>query len=233
MKLLRLSLFTMAATLLIGVFAPFSDVKAQVPAAMTMDVLKRMEANRKTLTSMRSNVRMEQYNSQIDDTDVREGTMMYLPNKNMRKPNLRIDWKTSQETLSVLDGKYKLYRPKLNMVYVGNAESKTTQVGGAFDFVNMSTAQLKQNFTSKWDKIEETKNGIPAYKLKLTPKNNSVSYSYAEIWVDDSGMPIQAKVIEKNKDYTIVSLSGIERNAKIDRKQFELKIPKGVEEVKT
>ena len=232
MKLLRLSLFTVAAALIVGAFAPFSGVKAQVTAAYTREVLMKMEANRKTLTSMRSNVRMEQYNPQVDDTDIKEGKMLYLPNKNIQKPNLRIDWNKPQEMLSVVDGRFKMYLPGKPVVYVGKADSKTNKVGGAFDFVNMSTAQLRQNFKSEWLGTEQTKNGVSAYKLKLTPKNTSVSYSYAEIWVDEKGMPVQAKVVEKNGDYTIVTLSGIERNVKMDKKDFQINIPKGVEEVK-
>ena len=232
-KFIKFSLLMIALIFVFGAFANFTEVKAQAPAAVIRELLQKMEDNRKSLTSMRANLRMEKFNSQIGDSDVMEGTVVYLPNKKLKKPNVRIDWsKPREEQLSVIDGKFKLYRKALNIVYVGKAESQANKVGGALDFMNMSSMELKQNFKSDYLGTETIGNNFSTYKLKLTPKNsNYAKYNYAEVWIDENGMPLQAKITEKSGDWTSVLLSNIDRNATLDIKQFQLVIPKGVKEI--
>lgn len=195
-----------------------------------------MNANQKSLTSLKARVRMETYNSQIKgDPDKKEGQVIYLPAKN-RNANVRIDWTYPyNETLSVVNGEYKLYRPRLETVYTGKTKEVSTQqqgVGSSLSFINMSSAELKQNFSAEWREPELIADGtISAYHLKLTPKTPQ-RYNFAEVWVTEDGMPVQVKVHEKNGDTTNVLLLNIQKNAKINKNDLAVSLPKNVKVIK-
>ncbi len=76
MKLFLRTVFaTIALTLFFSAFG-VTETRAQ---NILPEILKRMEAHRKTLTSLRTNVKMDKYNPQIDSHDTTEGTAVYLP----------------------------------------------------------------------------------------------------------------------------------------------------------
>jgi outer membrane lipoprotein-sorting protein len=176
---------------------------------------------------------MAKYNAQLQETDTTEGTTMYLPVKG-RDALVRIDWtRPLQETLSVVNGTYVIYRPRLQQYIKGStkeAKGKGT-ASGALAFMSMSKEQLKANYNVQYLGQENVSTGAPTWHLKLTPKTAS-KYQYAEIWVDGNGMPVQAKVVENNNDSTTVLLSNLQKNVRIDVQKFKVNIPKGTTEVK-
>lgn len=230
MKLFLRSSFTaITLSLFFGAFAA-AQTKAQ---NILPEILKRMEVNRNTMKTLRSNVTMVKYNSQLKESDTTEGTSIYLPVKE-RDALVRIDWtKPVQEILAVNNGKYVLYRPRLKQAIIGNAkEAKGSgKANGALAFMNMSRAQLNANYKIKYLGQETVKGGTETFRLELTPKG-ATTYKLAELWVDKDGMPIQAKVTESNNDTTTVLLSNFEKNARIDASQFEVKLPKDTKIVK-
>jgi len=202
-------------------------------AGLVSSVLNRMERNRQSLKSLKASLSMEKYNSQLRDKDQYVGTVMYVPTAG-RNASVRIEWQRPQhEILAVKDGKYTLFRPRLNIAYVGNSSnSKNNKAGGILDMMYMSKQQLEAKFQPVQDVREETLwGGVSTIHLTLVPKGNA-SYKYAEIWVDSSGMPVQTKMVEKNDDTTTMRLSGMERNAKISSDEFNLKLDSNVKIVK-
>jgi outer membrane lipoprotein-sorting protein len=203
-------------------------------AGLVSSVLSRMERNRQSLKSLKASLSMEKYNSQLRDKDQYVGTVMYVPATG-RNASVRIEWQKPQhEILAVKDGKYTLFRPRLNVAYVGSSSnSKNNKAGGILDMMYMSKQQLEAKFQPVQDVREETLwGGISTIHLTLVPKGNA-SYKYAEIWVDSSGMPVQTKMVEKNDDATTMRLSGMERNAKISSDEFSLKLDSNVKIVKS
>jgi len=230
MKLfLRLGFTGMALTIFFNAFA-LTETKAQ---GVLNEILKRMEVNRSTMKSLRSNVTMVKYNSQLKESDTTEGTAIYIPAKG-RDAYVRIDWtKPVQESLSVVNGKYVLYRPRLKQAITGNAKDAkgNGKANGALAFMNMSKEQLKANYSIKYIGQENVRGGIPTWHLELTPKNTA-HFKSAELWVDGDGMPIQSKVVEGNNDTTTVLLSNFEKNATIDASKIQVKVPDGTKIVK-
>ena len=224
MKLfLRLSLTAIAITLFFSAVT-VTETKAQ----QLNEILKRMEINRNAMKTLRSDVTMVKYNAQLKESDTTQGASIYLPLKG-RDALVRIDWiKPVEEKLAVVSGKYTLYRPRLKQAIVGNAKNAkgNGKANGAMSFMNMSKEQLKANYTIKYLGEEKVSSGIPTWHLELTPKT-ATNFKLAELWVDGNGMPIQAKVIEKNNDSTTVLLSNFEKNATINASNFEIKLPKG------
>jgi outer membrane lipoprotein-sorting protein len=224
---LRFGFAAVALVLFFNAFA-VTETKAQV----LNDILKRMETHRQSLTSLRTNVTMVKYDSVLKVSDTIEGTSMYLPLKG-RDALVRIDWtKPAQETLSVVKGQYIIYRPRLNQYLTGSTKDAkgSGKANGALSFMNMSKEQLKANYGIKYLGQENVSGGTLTVHLELTPKT-AQSYKSAELWVDGNGMPIQAKIIEKNKDTTTVLLSNIKKNETINANAFNVKLPKGVQRI--
>jgi len=201
-------------------------------AGLVSSVLSRMERNRQSLKSLKASLSMEKYNSQLRDKENYSGWVLYLPASG-RDASVRIEWQRPQhEILAVSNGKYTLFRPRLNVAYVGSSKSSRNKAGGVLDMMYMSKQQLEARFQPLQDVREETlSGGVSTIHVTLVPKGNA-SFKYAEIWVDSSGMPVQTKIVEKNDDATTMRLSGMERNLKISSDEFSVKLDSSVKIVK-
>ncbi len=229
----KLAPLGLAVMLLLAGLAASSpqEAKAQGAAGLVSSILNNMERNHRTLTGLRARISMVKYNAQLRDEDKYSGVVAYKPATG-RNANIRVEWQSPrQEILAVSNGEYTLYNKRLNIAYVGNSRSKRAQ-GGIFELLSLSGAQLRQRFESPQDLREETLwGGVHTYHLKLVPRG-AASYRYAEIWVDDGGMPVQAKVVEKNDDATTVRLMNLERNARISQDEFHLQLGDDVKRVR-
>ena len=112
-------------------------------AGLVSSVLNRMERNRQSLKSLRSGISMEKYNSQLRDSEKFTGVVSYVPTTG-REASVRIEWRSPQhEILTVSNGKFVLFRPRLNMAYVGSSKSKNNKAGGVLEMIYMSRQQLE------------------------------------------------------------------------------------------
>jgi outer membrane lipoprotein-sorting protein len=230
-KLAPLGLAVMLFVVGLAVSSPV-EVKAQGTAGLVSSILNNMERNHRTLTGLRARISMVKYNAQLRDEDKYSGVVAYKPAAG-RNANIRVEWQSPrQEILTVSNGEYTLYNKRLNMAYVGNSRSKRAQ-GGLFSLLSLSGSQLRARFEPVQDLREETLwGGVHTYHLTLVPRGNE-GYKYAEIWVDDGGMPVQAKVVEKNDDATTVRLMNLERNARISPEEFHLQLGDDVKRVRS
>lgn len=227
-KLKRLGLLTIALAFFFGAMA-VTDSNAQ---GILGKILKRMDEHKKALESLEANVTMAKTDATLDITDTTSGKTYYIPGKG-KEASIRINWtKPLEETLLVKKGEYYLYRPRLKQAIYGKVSdsNKNTKTNSALDFMNMSKRELNANY-----KIQQLSNVMlnkqELWHLKLTPKKEK-SYKYAELWVDGNGMPIQAKIVEKNDDSTTVRLSKIKKNIRIKAAVFNWEPPAGTKYVK-
>lgn len=201
-------------------------------AGLVSSILNRMERNRRDLKSLRAGITMQKYNAQIKDYDKYEGEVQYVPGGG-RNVALRVDWqRPARETLAVENGQYTLLKPRQNVAYKGSTNSRNAKVSGVLGFgLNVSGAQLRNNFNV--DLVGEgiLYGNLHVTQLKLTPKGGA-GYQYAEVWVDDSGMPVQTRVVEKNNDATTVRLTNVQKNAHIAADVFRLQLGSDVKVVK-
>ncbi len=202
-------------------------------AGLVSSVLNRLEKNRASLKSLRSGISMQKYNSQLGVADNYSGTVLYLPGAG-RNASVRIEWnKPQHEILSVQNGKYVLFRPRLNTAYTGASSKAPKTAGGIMDLMYMSRQQLEAKFQPVQDVREETLwGGVSTIHLTLVPKGNA-GYKYAEVWIDNSGMPVQSKIVEKNDDATTMRLLAIEKNAKISNDDIGVKLDSNVKIIKS
>jgi outer membrane lipoprotein-sorting protein len=203
-------------------------------AGLVSSVLNRMEQNRQSLKNLRAGISMEKYNAQLRDSDRYKGVVLYMPAPG-RDASVRIEWSSPQhEILSVADGKYILFRPRLGTAIVGKSKDMKGKAGagGILEMMYMSRQQLETRFQPLQDVREETLwGGVSTIHLTLVPKG-STSFKYAEIWVDSSGMPVQTKIVEKNDDATTLRLTDLEKNRRISPDEFKINLDSEVKIVK-
>jgi outer membrane lipoprotein-sorting protein len=231
-KIIPLSFLTLVLSIGFAVVVP-TKVNGQ-SAGLVSAVLNRMERNRQSLRTLRGNLSMEKYNAQLRDSEHYDGVVLYMPGAG-RDASVRIEWRSPQhEILAVANGKYTLFRPRLNQAIVGKSSSVRGKAGagGILDLMYMTKTQLEARFQPVQDVREETLwGGVSTIHLTLVPKGNA-SFKYAEIWVDASGMPVQTKIVEKNDDATTMRLSSLERNVKVSGDEFSVKFDANVKIVK-
>ena len=101
--------------------------------------------------------------------------------------------------------------------------AKQGKASTALEFLSMSKQQLAARYEVQSMGEETLWGGVATTHVKLIPKGGA-SFKWAEAWVDESGMPVQTKVIEKNDDSTSVRLTDLQRNATFSFDEFKLKI---------
>jgi|SRR2546422_2089857 len=203
-------------------------------AGLVSSALNRMERAKHSLKTLRADITMEKYNAQLREPDTYQGIVLYIPGL-AGNAFVRLEWtKPQHETLVVANGNYTLYRPRLSMAYVGRTGSiKSQKDSDVLELMSMSAAQLRTKFGEFQDTRKETLwGGVQTTHFTAVPKT-AASYKYIEVWVDDdSGLPVQTKMVEKNDDSTTVRLSNVEKNQPIPKDQFNLKLDSSVKRVK-
>jgi outer membrane lipoprotein-sorting protein len=223
----------LALALLIVALVAIPLPRTDAQAGLVSSLYTRMQRNQQTLKSLSADISMDKYNSQIRDSDKFYGTVKYIP-VGGKSAFVRLEWtKPQHEILAVANGAYILYRPRLNMAYVGTTNSiKSGKDSDVLALLNMSTTQLRARFGDLQDVRDENLwGGVATTHFKAVPKS-AASYNYIEVWVDASGMPVQTKMVEKNNDSTTVRLTNVAKNQTIDKGVFELKLDSSVKKVK-
>jgi outer membrane lipoprotein-sorting protein len=223
----------LALALLVVALVAVPLPRADAQAGLVSSLYTRMQRNQQTLKSLSADISMVKYNSQIRESDEFYGTVKYIP-VGGKSAFVRLEWtKPQHEILAVANGAYVFFRPRLNQAIYGTTNSiKSSKDTDVLALLNMSTAQLQTRFGEPQDLSKETLwGGVSTDHFKVVPKG-AASYNYIELWVDDSGMPVQTKMVEKNNDSTTVRLTNVSKNQTIDKGVFELKLDSSVKKVK-
>jgi outer membrane lipoprotein-sorting protein len=225
-------------SLVVGIFvatmsiAPASGTSGQT-AGMVSSILNRMQRFQRSLKTLRADITMEKYNSQLREKEMWSGIVLYIPAAT-GSASVRLEWNRPQhEILTSENGNYTLYRPRLGIAYVGPTGAiKNQNDSSVLALMNMSATQLRTKFGEFQDTREETLwGGVATWHFKVFPKV-AASYKYIEVWVDNEGMPVQTKMVEKNDDATTVRLTNVARNQTIPMDQFKQNLDASVKRVK-
>jgi outer membrane lipoprotein-sorting protein len=225
----------LSVALLISTLGVFPISRAHAQAGLVSSILSRMEKNKRSLKSLRANISMTKYNSQLRDSDTYQGVVLYIPGAGGNAASsVRLEWtRPKHEILAVLNGNYTLCQPRLKQCYQGKTgRIKNERDSDVLALMNMSAGQLRTKFGEFQDVHDETLwGGVWTQHFKVTP-TGTASYKYIEVWVDGDGMPVQTKMVEKNDDSTTVRLTNVERNAPIPMDQFKLNPDAGFKIIK-
>jgi Outer membrane lipoprotein carrier protein LolA len=223
----------LSIALLAGTVVFIPRANAQTPGLVS-SIFSRMDRQKRSLKSLRANISMHKYNSQLRDTDVYQGIVLYIPGAGAGgSAFVRLEWsKPLSEILTVANGNYDLYKPRQNVVYRGKTGGIKGKDNDVLALMNMSTAQLRARFGELEDLREDTlAGGVWTQHFKATPKF-AASYKYIEVWVDKEGMPVQTKMVEKNDDSTTMRLTNVQKNSSIPMDQFKQNLGSNVKVVK-
>lgn len=206
-----------------------SEAKAQ---GVLREILNRMDAHYKSLTSLKADVTMTKTDVTLGETDTYNGSTSLLPKNSKRPQYIRLDWiKPSEEHLVVIGDSYQIWKVSAKQVIAGKVDNAKNSgaAGSAFAFMGMSKAELQANYDVNYIG-QETAAGANTWHIELIPKKKD-KYKSAELWVDGNGMPIQAKIVAPNNDLTTVLLSNIQKNITIKATEFQLNPPPNVKKV--
>ncbi len=205
-------------SLLVGLFlatmslAAPSRTNAQT-AGMVSSIIQRLERNKRNLKTLRADITMEKYNSQLREKETWSGIVLYIPVAT-GSAFVRLEWNKPQHEI--------LTRNSI----------KNPNDSSVLALMNMSATQLRTRFGEFQDMREETLwGGVATTHFKVFPKV-AASYKYIEVWVDNEGMPVQTKMVEKNDDATTVRLTNLAKNQTIPLDQFKQNLDPSVKRVK-
>ena len=197
-----------------------------------------MDTHNKSLQSLKADVTLVKYDAALKVTDTTIGETTYIPETKKQKLMMRLDWKTEngrakEDSITIKNGKFTLYQPRLNTVTVGPTQTgKGSQnVDTIFGFMSMPQSELRAKYELVYQGEERVKGGQMTWHLELTPKVK-MSYKSADLWVDTDGMPVQVRMVAPNNDTTTVLLSNLHKNETVQTSIFDIQYDKKVKVVK-
>lgn len=197
-------------------------------------ILNKMEKAHQDLKSLKADLFQQKTNAQIGVSDNEYGALLYKPAAGKGKGKLRIDYtRPSKDTIALVGDSVIYYQPRINQVFKSTlAKAAKGKVGGYTQLIGLdgSIKSLAGNYQIDFLK-DELINGQMTTLLRLTPKSGG-QFTAIDIWVNQqSWMPAQWKLVERNGDYTIVSLKNVQLNANIPDTAFNVTIPNGTKVV--
>ena len=216
----------------------FLSVGANRPAAantgaqLLTGILTKMETAHRNLRSMRASVVQQKVNTQIGTKDTDYGMLIYKPGVK-GKGKLRIDYtKPDTRVLSVVGESFTFYQPRINQVFKSTLAKASKGRTGFTPLLGLdrSLKALTNDFNIDYVR-EEMVNGKTATQLRLTPKRGG-DLASIDLWVNqETWLPTQYKINDRNGDYTIVKLTNTEINVALKDADFNVSYPSGAKVV--
>lgn len=226
----------MTLTIIVGIFLAFARAVPSVDANTTPQILtgilNKMESAHQQMKSLKAELIQQKTNPQIGSTDTDYGSILYKPAAGKDKGKLRIDYvKPSKDIVAVVGESVTFYQPRINQVFKGTlGKVSKGKVGANLVGLDGSLKALTANYNIDFVK-DESVNGQMTTLLKLTPKGGG-QYSAIHLWVNQQNwLPAQWKMVERNGDYTVITLKNLQVNANVADAAFVVNIPNGTKVV--
>lgn len=202
-------------------------VNAETSPQILTGILNKMENAHKQMKSLKAELIQEKINPQIGSKDSDYGTVIYKPAAGKDKGKLRIDYtKPGIKSLSVIGENFTFYEPRLNQAMKSTVNKAAKGKAGA-NLIGLdgSLKALLSNYNIDYVG-DAAVNGQSTTILRLLPKNRG-DYNSIDIWVSQSGLPVQWKMVERNGDYTVITLKNTQINTNIADSAFVINLPGG------
>lgn len=204
------------------------------PQQLLTGILNKMDKAHQDLKTLRAEIAQQKTNAQIGVSDNEYGSLIYKPSSGRSKGKLRIDYtRPSRDTISLVGDSVVYYQPRINQVFKSTiAKAAKGKVGGFTQLIGLdgSVKSLAGNYHIEFLR-DEAVNGQMTTLLRLTPKSGG-QFTTIDIWVNQQNwIPAQWRLVERNGDFTIVSLKNIQLNSPIPDTAFNVTIPGGVKVV--
>jgi outer membrane lipoprotein-sorting protein len=226
---------TIALAILAGLVAALAGLSPRAIANPTPQlltgVLNKMEKAHQEMKSLKAELIQQKTNPQINITDTLQGNLLYKPGAGKEKGKVRVDYtRPSKDIFALVGETVTFYQPRINQAY-RNTVAKATKgkTGGLSQLVGLdaSLKSLSGNYNIDFVK-DEPINGQMTTLLRLTPKTGASQFASVELWVNlQTYIPSQWKFVERNQDYTIVTLKNVQLNGNIPDSAFAVNLPSG------
>lgn len=200
-----------AALVVIGCAAAFAQ------NAQLENVLNLMDKTAANFRTVETNFVWDQYQRVVDEHDIQEGTMYFR--RNGQNVEMAADiTKPDKKYVLFTNGTVQVYQPKIDQITKYNA-GKNKADFESFLVLGFGGRghDLQKSFDVKYAGTE-TIDGIPTFKLELTPKTQRVKNMFETItlWIDQArGVSVQQKFVEPSGDYRLASYRNIKINEKL------------------
>jgi outer membrane lipoprotein-sorting protein len=218
-----------------GIFLALSGVArvdANTKPQLLTGILNKMESAHQQMKSLKAELVQQKTNPQIGSTDTDYGVVLYKPASGKDKGKLRIDYtRPSKDIVSVVGEAITFYQPRINQVFKGTL-NKVSKGKAGVNLVGLdgSLKTLTANYNIEFVK-DEAVNGQMTTLLRLLPKSGG-TYSAIDLWVNQQNwLPAQWKMVERNGDYTVITLKNTQVNANVTDAAFVVNIPNGTKVV--
>jgi outer membrane lipoprotein-sorting protein len=198
------------------------------PSTSSPDLLSRMRVRQAELESLRARLEQTKSYPQLGLEDPTERGRLYLDRRG-RSPKARVEIESPEaRILTVKDGNYLLYQPRLRQAVSGKLGTGTTKTG-LFSGVLMGSPGALDELENGYEARE-----LDGNRLEFTARPGAEVYCRRiELWLDEKLLlPIRQTCEEANRSVITFSLSELETNVALDAKLFEIELPPGVERVK-
>jgi len=185
-------------------------------------VMERLQQRYAAVTSLRAEFQQIYHGPGIDQKE--SGTVF------LKKPGLmRWEYRDPEIKLFVADGRDTyLYIPADRQVLVRRVTAADLN-STPLQFL-LGRGDIRENFDPAWAPGTGTGGAL---LFRLTPRSADTDYAYVVIECDSDQYDIRRMVIHERTGATSeFVLSKVATNVKMDRSQFQFKIPKGVEVVR-
>ncbi|MCI0663910.1 MAG: outer-membrane lipoprotein carrier protein LolA [Acidobacteria bacterium] len=227
----KVLLIMVIAGLLLSTSGADRQADASTMPQLLTGILNKMEKAHQEMKSLRADLIKQNTNNQIGITDTEYGAFIYKPAVGKANGKLRIDYtKPGKDIVSLIGENLVLYQPRINQaVKTTLAKAAKGKVSGYAQLVGLDGSLKSQtsNYNIEVIKLDEQINGLSTAVLRLIPKNGN-QVATIDIWVNQqNSLPIQWKIIERNGDFTVVTLNNMEVNTNIPDSAFNVNIPSG------
>lgn len=198
-------------------------------------VLEQMTQAVRRMRTLRAALSQEKFYAQLGLKDPPEKGILYMKRKGERIFALRIEITVPEKRILTVTGdRFLLYQPRIQQAIEGVINRTSTRAAAgflAYLFNGLSQAAEDYEITLAG---QETIEGRRLSHLVLTPKSNRRgTYRRVDLWVDHQlWLPIVQKIVEANRDETLLKLEDVKLNVALPDDLFVQKLPPGVQRVR-
>lgn len=198
-------------------------------------ILERMAQAVRQMQTLRAALSQEKFYAQLGLKDPPERGVLYMKRKGERNLSLRIEINVPEKRIiTIRDNHFMLYQPRINQVIEGTIDRHSLRAAAGFlAYLFHGLAQAAEDYEITLVG-QETIEGRRLSHLVLTPKPNRRGlYRRVDLWVDHQlWLPIVQKIVESNRDETLLKLDDVRLNVSLPDHLFVQKLPPGVQRVR-
>jgi outer membrane lipoprotein-sorting protein len=186
-------------------------------------VFRQMEMAGKGFRGFSAKISERKYTAVLNEFGTTETGEFYLARAKDGSTMMRREISSPGKVILTIKGQMlTVYRPNIKEAQIANLGKNKDKAEFLALGIGHPPSELQKTFDITYQGVESVE-GIPCSVLVMKPKDAKTAAFYATIvmWVRSSGIPVQYKLQEPNKDYLLVTFSDEKLNVNIPDSKFE------------